>query len=398
MAVDRQAAAAGSSGSLLGSAAFRSIVYQVLVVGLVGLGLWYLIGTTIDNLAQRKIASGFGFLGQEAGFAIGESLIDYEARDSYGRALLVGIVNTLKVGVVGIVLATIIGTTVGVARLSSNWMVAKLASGYVETLRNIPLLLQLYFWYQIITGMWPNVREAWNPIPGLFLSSRGLSFAVPDPHPVYWVALAAFAAGIVLTFAWRIYGKRRQEATGQAFSMLWPSLGLILGLPLVVVLGALVGGAGLTLNVPELGRFNLRGGAVITPEFTALLFGLVLYTGAFIAEIVRSGILAVSKGQSEAARALGLKSGLVMRLVILPQALRVIVPPMTSQYLNLVKNSSLAIAIGYPDIVSIANTTLNQTGQAVEGVAIIMAVYLTISLSISLFMNWYNARIKLVER
>ena len=279
------------------------------------------------NLEERRIASGFGFLGREAGFEIGESaFLRYSASDTYLAALLVGLSNTLAVALIGIVLATVLGTFIGLARLSKNFLLKTLSAGYVEFIRNVPLLVQLFFWYAVITEGFPGPREALSPLPGVFLSNRGIFFP---------------------TFS----------------------------------------------GAPELQGFNFVGGATLTPEFAALLIGLVTYTAAFIAEIVRAGILAVDRGQSEAAHALGLSRGQATRLIILPQALRVIVPPMTSQYLNLTKNSSLAVAIGYPDLVSIANTTMNQTGQAIEGIATIMAVYLTISLSISAFMNWYNAHV-----
>ncbi|PWC39669.1 amino acid ABC transporter permease [Azospirillum sp. TSO35-2] len=374
---------------------FRGIVYQILVVGAVVLVGWFLISNTLDNLARRSIATGYDFLGREASFGIGESLIDYTPRDTYGRAFLVGVLNTLKVSVVGILLATIIGTIVGVARLSSNWLVAKLASTYVEIVRNIPPLLQLFFWYALVSDGLPPVRQALNPIPGVFLSQRGLRVPVPAPDPAWTAMGIALLLALALTWGLRRWAKARQARTGQPFPTGWSTLGLLIGLPL---LAWLLSGAPMALDVPKLAGFNFVGGAAISPEFFAILTGLTIYTAAFIAEVVRSGITAVNWGQTEAARALGLPSGPTLRMVILPQALRVIVPPLTSQYLNLMKNSSLALAIGYPDLVSIANTTLNQTGQAIEGVTMIMGTYLIISLSISIFMNWYNKRIALVER
>ena len=288
---------------------------------------WYLVHNTAANLAERRIASGFGFLEREAGFEIGESaFLRYSAADTYLDALAVGLGNTLAVSLVGIVLATVLGMAIGLARLSPNWLARATAAAYVEFIRNTPLLVQLFFWYAVITEVLPHPRAALEPLPGIFLSNRGLLF---------------------------------------------PTLS----------------------SVPRLEGFNFVGGMVLTPEFAALLAGLALYTASFIAEIVRAGVLAVGRGQWHAAYAVGLQRGQALRHVVIPQALRVIVPPLASQYLNLAKNSSLAVAIGYPDLVSIANTTMNQTGQAIEGVAIIMAVYLTISLSISAFMNWYNARI-----
>jgi len=373
----------------------RAVLFQVLVLGGVVLLAWYLVSNVMENLARQNIATGFSFLEREASFAIGETLIDYSAASSYGRALVVGFLNTIKIAVLGIVLATILGTIVGIARLSSNFLVAKLASGYVETVRNIPVLLQLFFWYAVISESLPGPRQALNPLPGVFLSNRGMKVPVPAADPIWtWVGLAFLVAvaGVWLLARW---ARKRQEATGQQFPTLIASIGLLIALPLLTWV---VGGAPMALDMPSLQGFNFRGGVSISPEFAALLLGLVIYTASFIAEIVRSGILAVNWGQTEAAAALGLHRTKVLRLVVLPQALRIIVPPTTSQYLNLTKNSSLAVAIGYPDLVSVANTTLNQTGQAIEAVSIMMAVYLTISLGISLFMNWYNKRIALVER
>jgi general L-amino acid transport system permease protein len=370
----------------------RAVLYQVLVVAAVVAVAAYLVSNTLANLASRNIATGFGFLGREAGFGISESLIDYKPADTYARAILVGLLNTLYVSIIGIVLASVLGTIAGIARLSRNWLIARLASIYVESLRNIPVLLQLFFWYALITEGLPIPRQAFELLPGFFLSNRGFKFPVPIAHEAFTFALIAFAAAVVGTILLSRWARRRQEATGQPFPTLAAGLGLIIGLP---VLAWLAGGAPTALESPELRGFNFVGGGNVSPEYAALLIGLVTYTGTFIAEIVRGGILAVSWGQTEAGLALGLKRGLVTRLIVLPQALRVIIPPLTSQYLNLTKNSSLAVAIGYPDLVSTANTAINQTGQAVEGIAIIMAVYLTISLSISAFMNWYNQHIAL---
>lgn len=384
-----------ANGSLLNDPRFRSLIYQLLVVGgVIALG-WYLVSNTLENLSRQNIATGFGFMDREASFAIGESLVTYSPADTYARAFLVGLLNTLKVAVLGIVLATLLGTLVGVARLSSNWLVAKLSAAYIDTFRNVPLLLQLFFWYAVITESLPHPRQALAPVEGVFLSNRGFRFPVPVDHPAWTWAGLGLLAGIGLAILVGIWARRRQAATGRQFPVLRVNILLILGLP---VLGWAIAGAPTELDMPALRGFNFAGGQSLSPEFAALLLGLVIYTATFIAEIVRSGILAVSYGQTEAASALGLRSGHVLRLVVLPQALRVIVPPVTSQYLNLMKNSSLAVAIGYPDLVSIANTTMNQTGQAIEGVAMIMAVYLTISLAISLFMNWYNKHIALAER
>ena len=373
---------------------FRAIVYQILVIACVAGGIWFLISNTLHNLSIRNISTGFGFLSREAGFAIGESVIEYTPADTYSRALSVGLLNTLRAAVIGIVFATILGTIIGIARLSSNWLVAKLASIYVEVMRNVPLLLQLFFWYAIISESFPGPRQAYNPMPGVFLSNRGLKFPTLEGEGVTWILLGLFVA-IVLIVILANWARRRQDRTGQIFPMLKPAILLFLLCP---ALAWFLGGADVTLNVPALRGFNFQGGMTLTPEFAALLLGLVIYTAAFIAEVVRSGIQSVNKGQWEAAGALGLRRNLILRLIVLPQALRVIIPPMTSQYLNITKNSSLAVAIGYPDIVSVVNTTLNQTGQAIEGIMIIMAAYLTVSLSISVFMNWYNKRIALVER
>jgi len=305
----------------------RRLAYQAAAIAVVLIVVGYLVGNTIANLEDRRIASGFGFLGREAGFEVGESaFLRYSASDTYLRALAVGVLNTLQVALIGILAATVLGAVVGLFRISKNFLLRTVAGTYVEVLRNSPLLVQLFFWYALITEVLPPPREALHPLPGVFLTNRGLYLPTPASTPV-------------------------------------------------------------------LEGFNFAGGMVLTPEFAALLIGLSVYTAAFIAEIVRAGVLSVRRGQWQAGLALGLRRGQALRHVVMPQALRLIVPPVASQYLNLAKNSSLAVAIGYPDLVSIANTTINQTGQAIEGVAIIMAVYLTISLSISAFMNWYNARV-----
>ncbi len=372
----------------------RAIAFQIIALSAVILLGWYLVSNTMHNMATRNIATGWGFLGLEAGFGISEHVISYSPADTYGRAIVVGFLNTIKVAVIGIVLATIIGVVVGLARLSSNWLVARMATVYVEALRNVPLLLQLIIWYGLIIAM-PGPRQAVQMMPGVFLTGRGVYYPSIETEPVHTWMGVLFVVGILLTWAYARWARRRQDETGKAAPLLLPAIGFIIGLPLLIWL---VAGAPLTLGLPELKGFNFAGGSVLSPEFAAMVVGLSTYTGAFIAEVVRSGIQAVSHGQSEAARALGLRPMLVTRLVVFPQSLRVIVPPLTSQYLNLTKNSSLAVAIGYPDLVSTGNTALNQTGQAVECIAIIMGVYLAISLAISLFMNWYNKHIALVER
>jgi len=373
----------------------RGWVFQIVVVGLVAALAWFLVSNTIENLQRQKIASGFHYLEREAGFEIGDTMIAYSPASTYARALLVGMLNTLKVAVLGIIMATILGTLIGVGRLSPNWLLAKVCEGYVEMFRNVPLLLWLFLIYKLISEAFPGPRQAINVLDSFFLSNRGLYFPVPLADPIYsWMGIA-FLVGIAATFIVKRWAKKRQDATGQPFPVIWSGFALILGLPILVWL---LGGAPHHMSWPELKGFNFEGGIVIQPEFTALLVGLVLYTSAFVAEIVRSGILALNKGQSEAAMAIGLSRVQVMRLVLLPQALRIIVPPMTSQYLNITKNSSLAIAIGYPDLVASVNVTINQTGQAIENILIIMAAYLSVSLSISAFMNWYNKRIALRER
>ena len=374
----------------------RGWFFQLVVIGAVTLLAWYLVSNTLENLHRQKIATGFDYLGREAGFEIGDTMIPYSPADTYARAIFIGILNTLRVAVVGIFLATIFGTLIGVGRLSPNWLLSRLCEWYVEAFRNVPLLLWLYLIYKLISEAFPGPKQAisalWDTI---FLSNRGLYFPVPFAHDVHqWMGLGLLA-GIVAAWGIHRWAKARQAATGQPFPSVWAGVGAILGLPLLIWL---FGGAPLDFSVPQLKGFNFEGGTVIQPEFTALLVGLVVYTSAFVAEIVRSGILALHKGQSEAAYSVGLTRGQAMRLVLLPQAMRVIVPPMTSQYLNITKNSSLAIAIGYPDLVASVNVTINQTGQAVENVLIIRAAYLTVSLSISLFMTWYNRRIALKER
>ncbi|NOY46546.1 MAG: amino acid ABC transporter permease [Deltaproteobacteria bacterium] len=373
----------------------RALAFQAAVLAVVLAVGYYLFANVQANLARQNIATGFGFLGRESGFEIGESPIAYSAADTYAKALLVGVLNTLRVSFVGIVLTVLLGTFVGIARLSTNWLVSKLAGAYIEVLQDIPVLLQLFFWYALFNEILPSPRQALSPLPGVFLCNRGLLLPIPAAHPAYrWMA-AAFVAACVAVWLLRRWARKRQEATGRIFPTFRVGLALLLGLP---ALAWWFGGAPTAMNVPHLKGFNFRGGLSLSPEFAALLLGLVLYTSAFVAEIVRAGIQSVSHGQTEAAMSLGLTSGQTLNLVILPQALRVIVPPLTSQMLNLTKNSSLAVAIGFPDFVSVANTTINQTGQAIEGVALIMAVYLMFSLSTSAFMNWYNKRIALVER
>ena len=373
----------------------RSILYQFFVLCMVGLLAYYLVSNTLENLERQSIATGFGFLQRESSFEVGESLIPYSSAHSYGRALIVGALNTLKVSFVGIVITVILGTIIGLARLSGNWLVSRLAALYIEVMQNIPVLLQLFFWYAMFYETLPSPQQALHPLTGVFLCNRGVAFAVPQAHTSHLYMLLALALGGVLVYFLRRWAKARQEQTGQAFPVLRVSIGIIIGFPLMTWLAF---GAPMEMNIPALRGFNFIGGMTLSPEFIALLLGLVLYTAAFVAEVVRAGIQSVSKGQTEAALSIGLKPDQVLNLVILPQALRVIIPPLTSQMLNLTKNSSLAVAIGYPDFVSVANTTINQTGQSIEGVALIMLVYLIFSLSTSVFMNWYNKKTALVER
>ena len=375
--------------------ALRALVWQVLVVGVVGLLAWYFIGNTSRNLAARHIATGFGFLGRVAGIPIGESLIPYDpAINTYGRALCIGILNTLQVSVVGIVLATILGTLIGIGRLSANWLLARLTAVYVEMIRDIPLLLQLLFWYALLHNL-PAPRQALHIGYAVFLCNRGIRLPLLAWHPAYGWTLVTFVVGLIGTILWRRHCGQRQAVVGER-PVFWPiALGLLVAMPLLVWAAL---GAPVAWDLPVLRGFNFQGGGTITPEFFALLLGLVIYTAAYIAEIVRSGIQAVPPSQWEAGRALGLRRSVVLQRIVLPQALRVIIPPLTSQFLNLTKNSSLAVTIGFQDVVSIANTTLNQTGQAIEGIAYIMAVYLTISLSISALMSWYNRHVAVPER
>lgn len=374
---------------------FRNIVFQVVIVGLVIAFVWYLARNTQRNLEAQHVATGFGFLGRTAGIPIGEALIPYDpAVNTYGRAIIVGLMNTLKVAVVGIVFSTILGTIIGIGRLSKNWLVAKVTAVYVETLRDIPVLLQLLLWYTLLQGL-PIPKKAFNIGDAVFLSNRGLKMPLVEWQAAHWWTFGALFVGLAGTLAWNRIALRQRDETGMK-PAIWPAaIGLMVALP-VLVWAAL--GAPFAIDYPVLKGFNFIGGGIVSPEYFALVVGLTVYTSAYVAEIVRSGIQAVPSGQWEAASALGLRPAAVLRLIVLPQATRVIIPPMTSQYLNITKNSSLAVAIGFQDVVSLSQTTLNQTGQAIEGVAIVMAVFLTISLSISLFMNWYNARIALTER
>ncbi|KAA2244124.1 ABC transporter permease subunit [Salinarimonas soli] len=373
----------------------RAILYQVLAVAAVVLAGLYLFGNMSAKLAEQNIATGFGYLGREAGFTISQAFIEYKPSDTYAMALLVGILNTVWVSAIGCVLATVIGTVVGIARMSSNPLLSWLMLAYVEALRNVPLLLYLFLWYALIVAILPNVRDALQPLPYVYLSNGGLTVPALRWSPAHTGVLLALLAGIAAAVLVVRRARARRVATGREGTA-WPlALAALLVPP--VVAGLLLQPE-MAVNWPEKGRFRLSGGLHLTPEFTALLVGLSLSASAGVAEIVRSGIQSVGKGQWEASRALGLRDNGAMRLVVLPQALRVIIPPMTNTYLSLFKNSSLAIAIGYPDLVMVSNTTMNQTGQAIEAIALFMLVYLGLSLTISFGMNRYNARVALKER
>ena len=374
-----------------------SIAIQVAIVVVIGVLADGAIYNAVQNLAKAHITSGFGFWNNTAGFDISQTLIAYSpSASTYGRAFWVGLLNTLLVAAVAIVLATILGFLVGLARLSRNWLVATLAGLYVEVIRNIPLLLQVLFWYNAVLKALPELKGS-VPLPGGgILNNRGLFLPRPEFAPQFSLVLVALAVGVAAALALRTYANRRHDRTGGEVRVLWPALGLLVVPPLAVF--ALTGFP-LAFSVPHMGHFNVSGGVEILPEFAALLLALSVYTAGFIAEVVRAGVLSVSAGQIEAAHALGLRPGLTLRLIVLPQAMRVIIPPLTSQYLNLIKNSSLGVAIGYPDLVQVfAGTVLNITGQAVEVIAITMAVYLFVSLSVSLLMNLYTRPIALAER
>ncbi len=376
------------------SQAFRGLIYQLLAIGLIVAVVWFLAHNTLHNMKVRGIQSGFDFLTGPAGFDIGESLYPFDSAQPYWQAFVVGLTNTLRVAILGIILTTILGTLLGVGRFSRNALVRGVCYAYVEFFRNVPVLLQLLMWYLFFTEALPAAAEAWKVGP-FFLSKGGLSFPVPVWASGQFWAMIGLIAGAALALIYRKWAMKRFEATGQLKSMFWVPVALCLA---VSLLGWLAGGAQTAFDFPTKGEFAIENGGSLTPEFLSVLLGLTVYTAAFVAEVVRSGIQSVARGQGEAAAALGLNPGQSMRLVSLPQALRVIIPPMTNQFLNLTKNSSLAVAIGYPDVVSIVNTALNQTGRAVECIAIVMLVYLATSLTTSVLMNWYNSRAAIKER
>ena len=374
----------------------RQAIYQIVTIVSLVILFYILITNTAANLRRQNIASGFAFVDRTAGFDVSQHLIDFDASMTYGRAFLVGLLNTLLVAGLGIVLATVIGFIVGISRLSTNWLVARLAAVYVEVIRNVPLLLQLFFWYFAVLKSLPVPRQSHVLPGGGFLNVRGLYLPAPVPEPGFGTVALAVLIGAVASIAVHFFARRRQMQTGHRFPVLWTSLALIVLAPLGVFLFM---GQPLGFEYPELKGFNFQGGMVLQPEFVALLLGLSIYTASFIAEIVRAGIMGVSKGQKEAALAIGLSKGQSLRLVVIPQAMRIIIPPLSSQFLNLTKNSSLGVAIAYPDLVSIwSGTVLNQTGQAVEVILVTMGVYLSLSLLTSAFMNWFNSRMALVER
>ncbi|AJY46404.1 amino acid ABC transporter permease [Martelella endophytica] len=381
--------------ALIYNPAVRGFFYQLLTVILVVGFVWWVADNTIRNLNAAGIASGFGFLDNRAGFDIAQTPIDYNNDMTYGRALIVGIINTIIVSIAGIITATIIGFIVGVGRLSSNWLVAKLSQVYVEVFRNIPPLLVIFFFYTGVLSLLPAARDSISLPLDFYLNNRGLAFPSPVFEAGSWLIGVALLVAIAAVVALSIWAHRRQMATGQQFPVFTTSVAIIILLP---VIAYFIAGMPVSFDIPEKGRFNLTGGAVLGPEFMSLYLALSLYTAAFMAEIIRGGILGVPKGQTEAANALGLHPRKVTRLVVVPQAMRIIIPPMTSEYLSLTKNSSLAVAIGYADIVAVGKTVLNQTGQAVEVVIIWMIIYLTLSILTSIFMNWFNAKMALVER
>jgi general L-amino acid transport system permease protein len=381
--------------SLIYNPVVRGIFYQIVVFGALCAFLIWITRNTLANLKAAGRNISFEFLNERAGFDIGQSLIPYSSDSTYIDALLVGLLNTLLVAAVGIVTATIVGFIIGIGRLSRNWLIRKICTVYVEVFRNIPPLLVIFFWYLGVLAILPQPRESFVLPLGSLLSNRGLTIPSPEFGPGTWLMGVALAIAIAMGFFVASRARARQQASGQRFPVFWTNLALLIGLPLLAMVAA---GFPVTFDVPRLGTFQPQGGVTIMPEFLALYLSLSLYTASFIAEIVRAGIRGVPKGQTEAAYAVGLRPGLTTRLVIVPQAMRIIVPPLTSQYLNLTKNSSLAIAVGYFDLVSVGGTILNKSGNSIQIVAIWMLVYLTISLVTSLFMNWFNARVALVER
>jgi general L-amino acid transport system permease protein len=374
-----------------GGAGWRGVFLQLLFVVVLAWIGYEIVDNVRSNLASQRIAAGFGFLTNNAGFDVNQTLIPYSGSDSYARVFVVGLLNTLLVAVIGIFFATVIGFLVALGRLSPNWLLARISGGYVELLRNIPLLFQILFWYLAVLQALPPPRQSISLFDLFFLSNRGLVVPTPIPHAGLEAVAIALLIAISASLLLRFYAQRQLFQSGRMLTI-WPYIvGLIIGLPLIA---SLAFGSPVSFEIPQLRGFNFAGGSRIIPEFVALTLALSTYTGAFIAEVVRAGILSVHKGQMEAGSSLGLSRGAALRLIVVPQALRVILPPLTNQYLNLTKNSSLAVAIGYPDLVSVfAGTALNQTGQAIEIIGITMGVYLLISLVTSAIMSFYNWRI-----
>ena len=381
--------------SFLNDQRIRGAVYQALTICLVVLAIWWIVDNTVTNLTRSGTVSGYSFLDGRAGFEISQKLIVYSSDSSYARALLVGFLNTVLIAVTGIVTATVVGFLVALCRLSSNWLVSRLCTIYVELFRNTPALLVIFFWYSGVLTLLPQPRDSVALPFGALLNNRGMAVPSPVWSAGSWVVFAALLLSIVLVAALKVWSTRRQALTGRRFPVLWPSVTLLFALPATVFLAA---GAPVTFDVPVATRFNVKGGSTLAPEFVALYLALSLYTAAFIAEIIRAGIQGVAKGQSEAAHALGLRASTTKRLVVVPQALRIIIPPLTSQYLNLTKNSSLGVAIGFPELVSTGGTIMNQTGQGIEIVSIWLIVFLGTSLATSAAMNAFNRRMALVER
>jgi general L-amino acid transport system permease protein len=377
------------------SQAFRGLLYQILAIVLLALAITYLMSNTFANMRARGIQSGFDFFLQPAGFGIGESLFDFDSSQNYLVAYMVGLSNTLRVALVGLVLSTLLGTLIGIGRLSHNTLVKAVCTSYVEVTRNIPLLLQLFMWYFAMTELLPPIESPLKPMADVFFSKNGLQYPIPVWEAGHWGTLMGLFVGVVAASFWKRHVRLHFEVTGIYKASLLPALGLFL---LCGFLGWLVGGAPSQIDIPELTEISVVGGGSVSPEYLTLLIGLTVYTSGYIAEVVRAGIQSVSFGQHEAAVALGLKRTQELRLIQLPQAMRVIIPPLTSQYLNLIKNSSLAVAVGYPDLVSISSTALNQTGRAIECIAFVMLIYLSLSLLTSAAMNIYNRRAQLKDR
>ncbi len=397
-AEERQAIGESASGPMafLYNEQFRSIAYQMFTFLLVGWLAWYLFSNTAANMEARGMNSGFSFLWQSAGFDTDFKLIPYVPGDTYGRIFWVGVTNTLFVSVFSIVFTTILGFVVGIMRLSSNWLISKLASAYVEALRNTPLLIQIIFWYLGVFSLLPRPKQSVDLLGISFLNNRGFYVPWPEPEGLFWMTLVALLIGCVAAYFMSRWAHKRQNETGQQFPSFWAGLGLIFGLPAIIFL---ITGMPLGWDIPELKGFNFKGGGRVPPALMTMFVALTIYHSSYIAEMVRAGIESVNRGQTEASNSLGLRPNKTLQLVIIPQAMRAIIPPLISAWMNVVKDSSLAVAIGYPEIVSLfMQTSLNQSGYAIEIVAMTMLFYMTISLSISAAMNYYNKRVQILER